>query len=60
MRKAQYVEEVQRRHEITQNLPLNVACRFLDHGLVRIVRDLTVKKYLGADFTLPMIYLLLF
>jgi len=30
--------------------------RFCDHGLVRIIRNLTVKKYLGAALTLPMIY----
>ena len=33
---------------------------FCGHGLVRIVRDLTVKKYLGVGLTLPMTYLLLF
>ena len=33
-----------------QNLPLNVAYRFLDFVItdLRIIRDLTVKKYLGA------------
>ena len=53
---------VQYWYETIQNLSLNVACRFLDFviGLVRIVCDLTVKKYLGADLTLPMIHLLLF
>jgi len=30
------------------------------HRLVRIIRDLIVKKYLGADLTLPITYLLLF
>ena len=33
--------------------------RFCDYGLVRIVRDLTVKKYLNAGLTFPMIYLLI-
>ncbi|KYN50742.1 hypothetical protein ALC56_09143, partial [Trachymyrmex septentrionalis] len=42
-------------HETTQNLPLNVACRFLDfcnYGFARIVRDLTVN--LGAGLTLSI------
>ena len=40
---------VQRRHVTTQNLPLNVAfLRIGNHGLMRIVRNLIVKKYLGA------------
>ena len=33
--------------------------RFCDHRLVRIVRDLIVKKYFGASLTLLMIYLLM-
>jgi len=33
--------------------------RFYDHGLVRIVRNLTIKN-IGAGLTFPMIYLLLF
>jgi len=45
-----------------QDLPLPriyswTSCdRFCDHGLVRVVRDLTVKKYFGAGLTLPMTY----
>jgi len=34
--------------------------RFYDHELMRIVRNLIVKKYLGADLMLPITYLLLF
>ena len=51
----QYVEEAQRRHETTQNLPLNVACRFLDYNTFMTVRDLTIKKYFGTGLTLPII-----
>jgi len=39
---------VHRRHETIQNLPLPLL-RFCDHGLVRIVRDLTVKKSILAS-----------
>jgi len=60
----QYVEEahVQRRHGTTQELSLNVVCRFLDFMITdsRIIRNLTVKKYLGAGLMLLITYLLLF
>jgi len=51
---------VQHRHEIPSTPEHRLSfLRFYDHGLVRIVRDLTVKKYLDAGFMFP-IYLLLF
>ena len=43
---------VHRRHETTQNLSLNVACRFLDfcnYGFARIVRNLIVNLGAGLD-----------
>ena len=33
--------------------------RFYDHGLVRIVHDLTVKKYLDASYTFNDIFIIL-
>ena len=41
---------VQSWYETTQNLPLNIVSllRLCDHGLVRIVCNLTVKKYFGS------------
>jgi len=53
-----YVKEahVQRRHEPTECFSprtSRVTFRFYDCGFVRIVRDLTVKKCLGAALTLP-------